>query len=210
MADARRFVRDNLVFIAAFALPGLVAALFIVATTIPTLTVPLPQHDLLFRIERYQSPPPEVTVEFVVRDGRLEAVVAPVPKPVNPAMGVPYVPRWVLLMFDHTSNEVREIPLDLPHSVPDGETRTVVIDQFADRRIVAGSTAPDGYTVSSLNTGSGGGIVGELFGMNRSYRRRIAVARNGRTLQVDLPVPYRDSYNAIIPIGWIADESPQR
>ena len=106
-------------FVAAFALPGLVAALFIVATAIPRLTVPLPQHDLLFRIERYQSPPADVTVEFVVRDGHLEAVVAPVPKAVNPALGVPYVQRWSLLMFDHVANEVRELPLDLPRSVPD-------------------------------------------------------------------------------------------
>ena len=203
MADVRRFVRDNVVFIAAFVLPAVVAALFILATAIPRFTVPLPQHDLVFRIEHYQSPPSEVNVEFIVPNGRLEAVVRPVPKATNPALGVPHAQRWALLLFDHQANQVREIPFELPRDIPEGESRTVVIDQLAGRRVIPGSTAPDGYNVSSLNTGGGGGIVGELFGMNRSYRRGIAISKSGRTIELELPPPHRESYAVIFPIGWV-------
>jgi len=206
MADVRRFLRDNLVFIAAFALPAAVAVLFILATAIPPWTVPAPQHDLVLRMDNYGQPPPEVFVEFAVRDGRLEADVRPVVRPENPNMGITYPQRWVLLLFDHKAMQVRELPVDLPRTLPPGESRTVVIDALAGRRVVSGDTAPDGYKVTSLNTGGGGGIVGELFGMNRRYRHGVAIGRDGRTMELDLPAPYRDSYGVIAPVGWTADE----
>ena len=193
--------------VAAFALPGAVAALFLVAMAIPRWTVPLPQHDLVMSIERWDSTPADVFVTFVVRDGRLEADLRPVIKPDNPAVGLTYPPKYALLLFDHQAMEVRELPLTLPQSLAEGETRTVPVEALAGRRIVPGGDAPDGYKVSSLNTGSsGGGIVGEVFGMNRRYRRGVAVAKNGRTVDLELPGPHRDSYNEIHTIGWIADD----
>jgi hypothetical protein len=205
MADRRGFLRDNAVLVAAFVLPAIVAVLFVLATAIPTWTVPAPQHDLVLRVDNYQSPPPEVYVEFAVNNGRLEAVVRPVVKPDNANVGITYPQRWALLLFDHASMQVREIPLDLPRTLDVGETRTVIVDVHAGR-VVPGDLAPDGYKVTSLNTGGGGGIVNELFGMNRRYRRGIAIGRNGRTIELELPAPFRESYGSIVTIGWIVDE----
>ena len=205
MADTRGFLRDNAVLVAAFVLPALVALLFVLATAIPMWTVRPPQHDLVLRVDNYQSPPPEVYVEFAVNNGRLEAVVRPVVKPDNPNVGITYPQRQTLLLFDHASMQVREIPLDLPRTLDVGETRTVIVEQVG--RVVPGDAAPDGYKVTSLNTGGGGGIVNELFGMNRRYRRGIAIGRNGRTIELELPAPFRESYGSIVTIGWIVDES---
>ena len=209
MADTRRFLRDNAVLVAAFVLPAVVAVLFILATVIPKWTVPLPQHDLVVRVEHYENqPPPNVSVEFTVRDGRLEAFVRPVVKPDNPNAGIVYPQRWKLLLFDHAAMRMRELPLDLPVTLDIGETQTIPVDALAGRRVIPGDVAPDGYRVDSLGTyGGGGGIVNELFGMNRRYRRRIAVGRDGRTVQIELPAPYRDTYGSIVTIGWIVDES---
>ena len=208
MVATRGFLRDNAVLVAAFVLPAIVAALFILATAIPKWTVPLPQHDLLVRAEQYESPPPDMSVEYLVRDGQLEAVVKPVVKPDNPNVGITYPQRWKLLLFDHTTSEVREIPVNLPRDVPPGETRTVSVAALAGRRLLANEVAPDGYRVVSLNTyGNGGGIVGEVFGMNRRYRRGIAIGKDGRTIELDLPAPYRESYGSINTIGWTVDEN---
>ena len=205
MAEAKRgFLRDNLVLVAAFALPAVVAVLFVIATAIPKWTVPLPQHDLVMRIEDYrQTRQSDVIVEYVARNGRLEADVRPVPPPQNPAMGAPYVQRWTLLLFDHSANRVTEIPVDLPRTVPAGETRTVVIEALAGRYVTSDTVAPDGYQVTSLSTGGSGGIVGELFGMNRRYRRGIALGKDNRTVEVELPASYRETYGVIAPIGWV-------
>lgn len=206
MADTRRFLRENAVLVAAFVLPAIVAALFILATAIPKWTVPLPQHDLLVRAERYESRPPDISVEFSVRDGQVEAVVRPVVKPESPNVAVVYPQRWTLLLFDHSTMQVREVPFDIPRDIPVGESRTVAVDALAGRRIVAGDEAPDGYQVASLNTGgSGGGIVNDLFGMNHRFRRGMAIGRGGRTIDLDLPVPFSDTYGTIVTLGWIAE-----
>ena len=204
MADTRRFLRENAVLVAAFVLPAIVAALFMLATAIPKWTVPLPQHDLLLRVERYESPPPDISVEFAVREGQIEAVVRPVVKPESPNVAVVYPARWTLLLFDHSTLQIREVPVAIPRDIPPGESRTVAVDALAGRRIIQGDEAPDGYKVVSLNTGSGGGgIVNDLFGMNHRFRRGMAIGRGGRTIDLDLPVPYRDSYGTIVTIGWM-------
>jgi hypothetical protein len=206
MTEAKRFFRDNLVLVAAFVLPAAVALLFMLATAIPRWTVPPPQHDLLLRAERpYATPPPDVSVEFSVTDGRVQAVVRPLARPENPNLGIPYAQRWALLLLDHATMRVREIPLDLPRTLPPDETRTVAVEALSDRRVVPGDVAPDGYKVTSLNAGGGGGIVGELFGMNRRYSHGIAVGKEGRTVELDLPSPFGDSYGVIFPIGWMQD-----
>jgi hypothetical protein len=206
MTDVRRFLRGNIVLVAAFVLPAIVAVLFILATVIPNWTVPPPQHDLVVRVEQpYASPPPDVSVEFAVRDGQVEAIVRPVVRP-DPSIGVPYTQRWALLLFDHTAMRVREIPVDVPRSVPQGETRIVAIDALAGRHVTGGDTAPDGYRVASLSGYGGGGIVGELFGMNRRYRPGISIGKDGRTIPLELPARYRDVYGVIVPIGWIRDD----
>ena len=149
-----------------------------------------------------------MTAQVSVSDGRLEAFVRPVVRPDNPNVGIAYPPRWKLLLFDHTTMAVRELPFDLPRTLDIGETRTIVVDALAGRRVIPGDVAPDGYRVESLSSsGGGGGIVNELFGMNRRYRRGIAVGRNGRTVQLELPAPYRESYGSIVTIGWIVDEN---
>ena len=205
----KKFLRENFVLVAAFALPGAVAALFLVAMAVPRWTVSLPQHDLVLAIERWEATPSEVFVAFVVRDGRLEADLRPLVKPDNPAVGIIYPQKWALLLLDHRSMTIRELPVDLPKSLAEGETRTVPIEALAGRRIIAGGDAPDGYKVSSLNTGSSnGGIVGEVFGMNRRYRRGVSVTKSGRTIELELPPPHRDSYATIQTVGWVANDRP--
>lgn len=201
MADPPRgWIQGNVVLIAAFVLPAVVAVLFVLATAIPRMSVPPPQHDLVLRVERWQSPPPPVSVEFVVREGRLEADVRALARPEG-ASPAPYAPRWGLLIFDSTSMAVREIPLDLPESVPPGETHTVVVEALADRSLTTGPQAPDGYAVTNVSS-RGGGLVGEIFGMSGGPRRGVSIARNGRTIEVPLPPRDRDGYGAIVPIGW--------
>ena len=208
MADTRGFLRDNAVLVAAFVLPAVVAVLFIMATAIPKWTVPPPQHDLILRVGRYDSPPPDVYVEFAVRDGTLEADVRPFVKPSSPNVGVVYPERWTLLLFDHSAMRLREVSTDLPRSLPSDQKLTVAVAALAGHRVMTGDEAPDGYKVTSLNTyGSGGGIVSELFGMNRRYRRGIAIGKGGRTIELELPAPYRESYGSIVTIGWTVDEN---
>ena len=154
MADVRRFLRDNLVFVAAFALPAAVAALFVLATAIPTWTVPLPQHDLVLRIDHYQSPPPDVFVEFAVRDGRLEADVRPVVTPGESEYGhhLSATTGRCCCSTTRRGSCAKSRCRSAARRCRRARSRTVVVEALAGRRMVAGDTAPDGYQVASLNT----------------------------------------------------------
>ena len=46
------------------------------------------------------------------------------------------------------------------------------------------------------------------FGSKKNPHYRIVVAdsrspRDGRTIELELPAPHRDSYGTVVPIGWI-------
>lgn len=197
MRSSHSFLRDNAFLLAAILLPALVAAFFIIANTIPRYTVPDPAHDLVFRAARpYDGSPGTVSVDFIVRNGQVEAVVRLAPPQ-------SYNPRWGLLLFDHETMRVRELPLDLPVLVPEGETRTVAIEALAGRRVMDEARAPDGYRVES-ERGSNSGLVGDIFGMGR-YRSGLALSNGGRVVALELPPPYDEGYSQVSPVGWVVD-----
>ena len=191
-------IRDNAFLIAAIALPLIVAAFFVLATAIPRWTVAPPAYDFVFRAPRYyETSPAKVAVEFVVRDGRVDAVT-------RRAADGSYPQRWTLFLFDHSTMRVREVPVDLPDALDEGESRTIPVAALAGRRVVAETIAPDGYEASTRSNG-GRGIVGELFGMG-GYRQTMALVNKGRAVPLTLPAPFHDAYAPISPVGWIVDQ----
>ncbi len=97
------FLRNNLFLVAAVALPLVVAGLFLVATAVPRWSVPPPAYDLVLRATRlYDGTPAKVSVDFVVRDGRVIAVATPAPENL-------YAQAARLFLFEHASMRVREL-----------------------------------------------------------------------------------------------------
>jgi hypothetical protein len=196
-----RFLRDNAFVVAAVVLPVAVAAFFVVATVIPRWTVPPPSYDLVMRTTRpYDASRPGVVVDFAVRGGRVEATLRP-PTPPNV-----YAEPSALLLFDHNTMSVREIPLELPARMEEGEPpRTIVVEALSRRRISPQAEAPDGYALQN-RTGNSPGLVGELFGMGR-YRQTAALVNDGRVVQLTLPAPFRDPYQSpVYHVGWVLEE----
>jgi hypothetical protein len=195
------FLRDNAFIVAAIALPVAVAGLFLVATVIPRLTVPPPAYDLVMRATRpYDATRTGVIVEFAVRGGRVEATLRPPPPPNV------YAEPSALLLFDHETMSVREIPLELPTRMDEGEPpRTIVVEALSDRRVSPQAAAPDGYALQN-RTGGSPGLVGDIFGMG-SYRQTAALVNGGRVVPLTLPAPYRDPYQSpVYHVGWVLDE----
>jgi hypothetical protein len=200
MATGRAFLKDNAFVVAAVALPVVVAAFFVLASAVPQWTVPAPTYDLVLRVARgYDAPPAKVILEFNVRNGRVEAIVRPAPPD-------GYVQQWALLLFNHETMRVDEVPLDLPASMAAGEAPlTVAIEALADRRVSSQTVAPDGYELQTRTNGNSG-LVGDLFGMGR-YRQRAALVNGGRVVALDLPAPFQDPYQSpAYAVGWVLGE----
>ena len=195
----RGFLRDNLFLVAAVALPLVVAGFFVLATLIPRWSVPAPAYDLVLRAAAtYDNTNAKVAVDYSVRNGRVEATVRPAPANI-------YNQPWTLFLFEHETMTVREVPIDLPRSLAEGESRTLVVEALAGRRVVTDAVAPDGYELVMRSSGSGG-LVGDLFGMGR-YRQEIGLMNGGRLVPLDLPAPYSSPYSATAyAVGWVVDE----
>jgi hypothetical protein len=198
-SGGQRFLRDNAFLIAAGALPLVVVVFFILSTAIPRWTVPPPAYDLVLRMDgAYDPAAQKVLVSYQVRDGRVEAVVRPAPPN-------SYQAASPLFLFDHTTMNVREIPVDLPAEVSENDPpQTIVVRALSGRRVVADAKAPDGYAFEHRSR-SGPGVVSEVFGMNR-YDTTAALVNKGRVVPIELPVRFRFPSSAYA-VGWVLEET---
>jgi hypothetical protein len=191
-----RFVRQNAFLVAAVALPLLVVVFFLLAAAIPRWTVPRPAYDLVLRGTSYDQPTPRVSVEFDVREGRVQATVR-----VAPANSYPS--RATLFMFDHETMKVTRIQVDVPDMKDGDPPRTFVVPALEKRRVISTTTAPDGYELQ-MRSGGGSGIVGDLFGMGR-YDRGASLVNRGRVVSLTLPPPF-EYYSPVYALGWVDDD----
>jgi hypothetical protein len=194
--DFGRFVRQNAFLVAAVALPLVVVVFFLLAAAIPRWTVPPPAYDLVLRGTSYDQPAPRVSLEFDVRDGRVQATV-------RVAAPNTYPSRATLFLFDHETLKVTRIQVDVPDMKESDPPRTFVVPILAKRRVIATTTAPDGYELKT-SSGGGTGIVGDLFGMRR-YDRGVSLANRGRVLSLALPPPF-EYYSPVYALGWVTDD----
>jgi hypothetical protein len=190
--------RDNAFLLAAVALPVVVVGLFVIASAIPRWRVPPPAFDLLVHADGPYRPNTPIVVNFWVREGRVVAEVTPTPQHASSQLPALY-------LFDHATATVREVAVQLPAQLDEGEaSRLVPVEALADRRILEGPHAPDGYMFEVRSRG-GSGLVGEIFGMGR-YDNGAAIVNRGRVITIPLPRPYAYS---VRPVGWIAPGDAQ-
>ena len=200
MTPGRGFLRDNVFLVAAVSLPLIVVAFFIASTAIPRFLVAPPAYDLLIRAtEAYNTTKPPITVDFAVRNGKVEVTF-------RPLAANAYALRSRLFLFDHTTMSVREIPVELPENLVEGDPpRTIPVDALMGREVLADAKAPDGYQLESTNQ-RGPGIVGEVFGMNR-YDAEASLVNRGRVIPIALPMPFQNIYSSpVYSVGWLVPE----
>lgn len=196
MPRGGRLLRDNAFLVAAFALPVAVVLLFLLASAIPRWTVPPPAYDLVLRAAGQYDPARRIRVEFAVRDGRIEAIVRPIP-----VDGYPQIPSLVLV--EHATMKVRELRVPLPATMAEHDApQTIVVEALAGRRVLAQAKAPDGYEFD-VRTRRGPGLVGDLFGMNR-YDQAAALVNRGRVVPIVLPTAV-PSQSPLDLVGWLVD-----
>jgi len=202
MTPGPSFLRDNIFLVAAVSLPLLVVAFFLASSAIPGWLVPPPAYDLLISAtDTYNQANPRMTVDFAVRDGRVEATFRAVP-------ANSYGQRSRLFLFDHTTMSIREIPVELPDNLVEGDPpRTIVVDALEGRQLLTQVKAPDGYQLESRRR-RGPGIVGDVFGMNR-YDSAVSLVNKGRVIPIELPPPYQNIYfSPVSAVGWLVPGTP--
>ena len=186
----------NAFLVGAVSLPLVVVGFFLLSTVIPRWTVPPPRYDVLLHTRSWEQSGPRVTVDFTVEEGRLMATVRPLAANTISS-------RSTLWLFDRATMSVREVPVELPEQLAEGEAaRALRIEALAGRRVLAQAEAPDGYEVRTRSTSSPG-LIGDVFGMRRNDRT-VTVAHRGRVVRIEVPSRQRQADPEFL--GWVIDE----
>ena len=196
MGGHSRFVRENAFLVAAGLLPLVVIGFFVIASAVPRWLVAPPTYDVLIRSSgTYDQARRPLAVDFSVHEGRVHAIVRALP-----STGYAQVPR--LLLVDHATLAVREIPIDLPDDLTEpGGPVTVPVAALAGWRVLAETRAPDGYELDTRNN-RGSGLIGELFGMHR-YDAKVSLVKSGRVVPISLPS--REYAYPVALVGWVVE-----
>jgi len=200
-----KFIKDNLVLVSGVVLPLLLVAGFLVLSHLPRALLDPPQFDFLLAVWRYDHQQPrQYNLDFEVRDGELRGLV----RPVNDS--VPIYNRQVASLFRYhaAQNRFSEINYVLPDGLEELEKPKVFpILEVQHLELDTRSESSDGYTFEQLGYRGRGGLLGEIFGMGRSYDSQYVLRRNGSDF--DLPrLPTQAWYDPqnLRFLGWILAE----
>ena len=208
----KRWIRENTFVVAALALPLIVVAFFLVATTVPRFFVPEPKYDLWLAVHGDLNPDRDVVLRYRVDDGVLVADAQPLQL---------HSGSQTLYRFDVITRRLTEVRPDIPEPVrtavaaaavtavpnmPPAPPRgpqapppvTFAVTEASGLQFHAGDTAPDGYRFRGRNMHRG--LFVELFGLGRN--RNFSIVRDGRAIRVDIEPLYQWGVTAHA-VGWV-------
>lgn len=198
-----KWIKENLVLVSGIVLPVLLVAGFFVLNNLPRVLLDPPKHDFLlvgYHYEyRHQN---DYYLSFEVRNGKLTGQA--IPRNENG----PYFNRQVAAIFRYraATNTFEEIAFELPKDLADIEDPvSLPLEETSNLTLDKRSQSPDGYTFEYRGYRGRGGLLGEIFGMRRSYENNFVLRKDNAHL--DLPQPASDPYylNDLHFMGWIVE-----
>lgn len=200
-----KWIKNNLVLVSGIILPVLLVGGFFILNNIPKIIGDPPTHDFLLVGYQYDYQNPSAYyLSFEVRNGQLTGKA-------NPKVDdLKYNSRKVATIFLYHVADQRfeEIPFDLPDGLENlKESVSLDLGEAGNLKLDKRKTSPDGYQFEFQGYRGRGGLLGEIFGMNRGYESNYVLKKG--SYYIDLPDPAGKPYynqNELAFIGWIVPE----
>lgn len=196
---SRSFLRENIVLVAGIALPVLLMAGFMVASSLPSRFSDPPRHDLIFAVNEFgPNTSLPISVRLIVKDQVLKAQYTRIaPQPGG------YAGAWKkLYRYEAGSQAVRELAFGVPQDIEAiTGTREDTVEATADIRLDTSLRSPDGYELTFGDTGRSGLLTG-LFWSSYSYEPRLKKGSSSVRLATGDNQPYISVGNIEF-IGWV-------
>ncbi len=198
-----KWIKENLVLVSGILLPVLLVGGFFVLNSLPRVLLDPPQYDFVlvgYRYDyRHQN---DYYLSFEVRNGKLTGRAIP-----RNGNG-PYFNRQVAAIFRYraATNSFEEIVFELPDELADSDDPvSLPLAETSDLTLDKRSQSPDGFTFEHRGYRGRGGLLGEIFGMRRSYDSNFVLSKDNTHL--DLPQPAADPHylNDLHFMGWIVE-----
>jgi len=201
-----KWIKDNLVLVSGILLPVLLVGAFFLLNRVPGILADPPTHDFLVVAYQYDyQSPSDYYLSFEVQDGKLSGHVSPRNEEHN------YANRQKagIFLYRAKSNTFEEIPFDLPAGLNElEESIPVDLTSLAHLQLDKRNQSPDGYQFEFLGYSGQGGLLGDIFGMGRSYESRYVLKKGSNFINLPEPVIDPNHYqNDMQFIGWVVQES---
>jgi hypothetical protein len=198
---SRSFIKENFVLVVGLALPVLLMISFMIFATLPQreLADP-PGYDLVFSTSDFNTGMSNlpVSVNFVVRDGKLKAQYVAYNPPGN------YGNSWrKLYLYEAGTGKVRQLTFGYPADMDKiAGTREELVAATEDLTLDTTLAAPDGYQLSYEGY-SRSGLFNDLFwGGGSSNEPRLRKGASSVRLAPDNSDTYF-YYGDVQFIGWV-------
>jgi hypothetical protein len=200
-----KWIKENLVLVSGILLPVLLVTGFFVLSQAPKILTDPPTSDFLLVAYRndYQHPR-DYHLSFEVRDGQLYGKVVPIGEG-----SVNYNQQHAgIFRYKATENSFEEIVYELPDGVDDTEeTIAFLVEETSNITLDKRVKSPDGYRFEFLGYRGRGGLLGDIFGMGRSYENNYVLTKD--SAHFNLPKPATDAYyyqHNLHFMGWVSEE----
>ena len=187
-------IRQNPMIAAGILLPLIIVVFFLLATAIPRWFVAPPEYDFVFTVPEHNPNRRDIELTIDAVDNRLRARLF---KKNDYYRGIAR-----LYVFEHETQDVREITINIPGDVEALEDGAeIVIPEFADRSISTSREAPDGYELLGPGYRRGGNLMTELFGGHRRYQ--LSIHKSGAVIEIPDLGDQRNYYYSATFLGWV-------
>ena len=189
-----KHIRQNPMIAAGILLPLIIVVFFLLATAIPRWLVAPPEYDFVFTVPEHNPSRRDVELTIDVVDNRLRARLF---KKNDYYRGIAR-----LYVFEHETQDVREISINIPgdlESFEDGAE--IIVPEFADRSISTNREAPDGYELLGPGYGRGDNLMTALFGGHRRYQ--LSIHKAGAVVEIPSTGDHRNYYYSATFLGWV-------
>lgn len=203
-----KWIRENLVLVSGIVLPALLVTGFFILNSMPRVLADPPEYDFLLVAYRYDyQNPRDYYLSFEVRDGKLTGIAAP------KGSDERYSNRHLARIYRYlaASNRFEEIAFDLPEGVESlEEPAPIDLKEAGQLSLDKRRESPDGYQFEFLGYRGRGGLLGELFGMQRNYRSSYVLKKGSSYIELpDLADdPYYNQHDVHF-MGWIIEGEPK-
>jgi hypothetical protein len=197
---AARFIKENFVLVVGLALPVLLMIAFMLFASLPQQLSDPPRYDLVFSTSDYTSARSNlpVSVNFIVRDGRLQAQYVAY----NPSGS--FGNGWrKLYIYEANTQKVRQLTFGYPQDMDKiTGTREDLVEAAQDLTLDTTLEAPDGYQLS-YDGYSRSGLFNDLFwGGGYSNEPRLRKGASSVRLAPDDSNTYF-YYGDVQFLGWV-------
>ena len=205
------WIKENLVLVSGILLPIILVGGFFMLSKAPQMLVDPPTHDFLLVGYRYDyqiQKENDYLFSFEVKNGKLTGEIS-----ARDDSNVSSYHQIASLYHISSDKQVfKEHRFEIPDDIDDLDSPVALNLEVTDHlRLDESAESPDGFQFERNHGRGRGGLLGEIFGMNRRYESSLILRKDNAVFVLPQLPDQQYVYNGNLEfMGWVVAEGAER